>query len=239
MRHILAFVLVVSAIAARGQEIEPKKNNFKLKIPLNYRGYFSDRLAGGIQYERAISRANSVVLGAGYFRTYYHFYLGTNPRPYHFTKEIGSLALPAYSVSPPGLPDGLDGETYQQIFLSAQGRHYFNRNRTSRNTRIFAGIAAGYLADGFVSDYWKTTPTYGYAEKRKMGAAGPVIGLQGVIRHRLLLEFAPSLLLGNAWVERQARRKPPGGAGQWPIVTQRSTGLVFILNADLSVGYSF
>jgi hypothetical protein len=237
---MLLFLFLMVIGKTFGQESDWKKNKIKLKIPLNYQRFFSDRLVGGLQYERVVSQMNSVTIGVSYFRMQYYRSTFAKPANYHPVKEIGSLGQTA-SYGRISVPGNSEGELYRQLFIWSQWRHYFNPARSSNSSRVFAGLSAGYVRDKFMETAWRTSGPYGYLEKRHSGGIGPLVGFQGVIHQKWVVEFMPSLLYGPLFSEYQYRSEvtQPNGPPAYPIKTRNSFAGVFIMALEVSAGYSF
>jgi hypothetical protein len=96
----------------------PVKHNVKLKLPFNYKGFFTERFATGLQYERLISPKNSVSMGISYY------YSNRN----HFD---GRSTI----------------QNYKQVMVLPQWRHYFRRNPENYFNGFHLGASSVYLRD--------------------------------------------------------------------------------------------
>jgi hypothetical protein len=114
------FLLVLTCTQSFSQAIDslPVKHNIKLKLPFNFKGFFTERFATGLQYERLISPKNSVGLGISY-----------------------------YGIDKPFSDSHSTIENYKQIMVLPQWRHYFRRNRENYFNGFHLGASSIYMRD--------------------------------------------------------------------------------------------
>jgi hypothetical protein len=115
---LLTLVFVLLAVSQTFAQVDavPAKNNFKIRVPLKYNGFFSQRFSAGLQYERLISATNTLSLGA----MYYH----------HDNQQ--------FSYSGGIVP-------YRVLMILPQWRHYFRKNKEHYFNGFHIGVSSAYL----------------------------------------------------------------------------------------------